>query len=145
MSDILFKAKAIFNGTIGSDKEIEGTNIHIAPSGDTKRLHLNGVICDYNTLEIPELEELRKEVDDLKEELEIVTHDGYTEVLTSAIETKDEVIKKFRKENEDLKEHIKALATFGKPDLQMGWPYMWQEEIYKIIQEALKSLEGENE
>ena len=39
-----------------------------------------------------------------------------------------------RKENERLKEDLKALRTFGKPDLQMGWCHLWQEEIYKIIQ-----------
>ena len=40
------------------------------------------------------------------------------------------------KEIARLKEDISALATFGKPDLQMGWPHDWQEEIYKIIQRA---------
>ena len=38
----------------------------------------------------------------------------------------------------DLEEDLKALRTFGKPDLQIGWPLEWQEEIYRIIHRGSK-------
>ena len=50
MREIKFRAKALFNGTIGSNKWIYGSNINIAPHGDTYRLYINGIRCDYKTL-----------------------------------------------------------------------------------------------
>ena len=48
--EIRFRAKRRFNGTIGSDIWIEGTNIRIHPRGNTKAVFLEGQECDYETL-----------------------------------------------------------------------------------------------
>jgi len=50
MLEIKFRAKALFNGNIGSDKWIYGENVMLTKCGDTKTCRINGITCDYETL-----------------------------------------------------------------------------------------------
>ncbi|NCC65362.1 MAG: hypothetical protein EOM15_11970 [Spirochaetia bacterium] len=50
MREILFRAKAKFNGSIGSDHWIESSFLHIKKCGDSHSVTLGGRICDEETL-----------------------------------------------------------------------------------------------